>query len=830
MKAVVMAGGEGSRLRPLTIARPKPMVPLVDKPVMEHIIALLKRHGITDVVVTLQYLATVIQSHFGDGSSFGVSMRYSIEETPLGTAGSVKNAERWLDDTFLLISGDALTDFDLSAIIDVHRRKKAMATIALYSVPNPLEYGVVITDEEGRIKQFLEKPTWGEVFSDTVNTGIYVLEPEIFKYVPAGKPFDFSQDLFPIMLRNGDPLFGYVAQGYWCDVGNLQEYMRATADLLSGRVNLPIEGERIRQDVWAGLGVEIDPQAQLFGPIYIGQDCRINPGVIIHGPTVIRDYSIIDDGATVDRSIIWRNSYIGRGAQLRGTIVCSQCTIKENAAVFEDTVIGDNTIIGEGAIIRPGVRIWPAKEVEPGATVTSSIIWPTQARRTLFGRNGVSGRVNIDITPEFAARLGAAYASTLPKGALVAMNRDPHRTPRMIKRALISGLPSAGVNVLDIKQVPIPVARYTTRTSGCAGAVHVRLDPEDPSVALISFMDQNGLDIDARTQRKIESAFFREDFRRVYLSDIGRILDDWTAADRYAEGFLKAVDVQTLRRAGLHVVVDYAYGSTSQVLPGLLGKLGCDVVAINAALDEERMSVGGEQLQQQLRQLSVITSALRADLGVRIDNAGERLWLVDGQGEIIPDTTALAAITLLACRSGAQGTIAVPVTAPRVIEAIAAKHGVQVQRTKVDAQAIMAASARPGVMLAGDGQGRYCFPQFQPAFDGMYALARLLELLAAQRVSLADVVRSLPRFYMHLVQVACPWQHKGKVMRLLNETQGGASQQIDGVMIDLAPDEWVLVLPDADRPLFHVYAEGPRPDTAAELAKRYAELVSELQR
>ncbi|TMC60775.1 MAG: nucleotidyltransferase family protein, partial [Chloroflexi bacterium] len=218
MKAVVMAGGSGSRLRPLTVARPKPMVPIVNKPVMEHILTLLKRHGIDDVIVTLQFMAPAIQNYFGEGEAFGVKIRYSIEETPLGTAGSVKLAQEFLDEPFLVISGDAVTDINLTDLIAFHQSKQALATLTLYRVPNPLEYGAVVTDADGRATEFVEKPSWGEVNSDTVNTGIYVLDPAVLERFNPEQVFDFSQDLFPLLLKQGAPLYGYVASGYWCDV------------------------------------------------------------------------------------------------------------------------------------------------------------------------------------------------------------------------------------------------------------------------------------------------------------------------------------------------------------------------------------------------------------------------------------------------------------------------------------------------------------------------------------------------------------------------------------------------------------------------------------
>ncbi|HYB01990.1 MAG TPA: sugar phosphate nucleotidyltransferase, partial [Ktedonobacteraceae bacterium] len=454
MKAVVMAGGEGSRLRPLTIRRPKPMVPIAGKPVMEHILNLLKRHGITEVIVTVQYLASNIEDYFGNGSQFGMRITYSREDVPLGTAGSVKNAEDQLTEPFLVISGDALTDYNLTDIIQYHTEKKALATLTLAHVPNPLEYGVIITNEEGHITQFLEKPSWGEVFSDTINTGIYVLDPQIFSYFEKNIPYDFSQELFPYMLRKRDPIYGYIANGYWCDVGNLSEYMRANADALESVVELEIPAKNIGDNIWCEEGVQIDEEAQLYGPIYMAHDCQVKAGSIIHGPSTIGHYTIIDERAQVDRSIVWNNSFIGERAELRGAIVGSSTSIKSKAVMFEGSVIGDNSIIQEAAIVQPNIKIWPDKEIEAGAVINSSIIWGSQGKRSLFSRFGVTGLVNVDLTPEFAAKLGAAYGAILPKGSIVCINRDSsHRTSRMIKRAIIAGLPSAGINVLDINQV-----------------------------------------------------------------------------------------------------------------------------------------------------------------------------------------------------------------------------------------------------------------------------------------------------------------------------------------------------------------------------------------
>ena len=830
MKAVVMAGGQGSRLRPLTIGRPKPMVPVVNKPVMAHILELVKRHGITEVIATVQYRAEAIQDYFGNGHHLGLNITYVVEEVPLGTAGSVKNAQQYLDEPFIVISGDALTDFDLSKIIAFHEEKGALATLTLYRVPNPLEYGVIITDADGCITRFLEKPSWGEVISDQVNTGIYVLQPEVLDLIPEGEPYDWSKQVFPQLLERGDPMFGYVAEGYWCDIGNHQEYMRASSDLLLGRVQLGELGQHIGGSIWTGEGVEIAPDAQLYGPIYLGHEVKIKGGVIIRGPTAVRDYTIVDNRAHIERSIIWRNSYIGEAAELHGAIIGRQCSLKAKTVIFEGVVIGDNCVVGEQAVIHPNVKLWPGKEVEPGATVKSSIVWGRQGRKVLFGRFGVTGVVNVDLTPEFAAKLGAAFASTLPKGAVVTINRDPHRSPRMLKRALISGLPSGGVNVWDTQTMPIPVARYYTRVTEAVAGVHVRLSPYDQRVVDIRFIDGDGLNLNKGAERAIENAFFREDFRRAYMDDIGVIEYAPQVVERYTQGFMAALNAEAIRERQFKIVVDYAYAPNALVLPSLLSALNVNVVPLNANLDETKLSVLREEFEASLEQLAKIVGVLGTDLGVRLDVGGEKIFLVDERGQILSDVVACAAMADLALRAAGGGVLVAPVDQPSVFEQIAARYGGRVIRTKVDPHALMKASCQEGVIMAGDGTGNFIFPSFQPVMDGLMATAKLLEFLATQQTRLSEVVAGLPPFFLTSDDVSCPWEAKGTVMRLLIEQyKKSRIETIDGIKIWLDDRTWVLIRPDPDRPLFHVVAEAPSSAQAEEMVEKYRRVVEGLQ-
>lgn len=829
MKAVVMAGGEGTRLRPLTINRPKPMVSLVDRPVLQHIIELLKLNGITDIIVTVQYLANSIQDYYGDGSAYGVNITYSLEDVPLGTAGSVKLAEEWLTEPFLVISGDALTDFDLSKIIAHHNSTGAMATLTLTRVANPLDYGVIITDDEGNVRQFLEKPSWGEVFSDTVNTGIYVLNPEVLTYIERNRITDWSKDVFPRMLNRGDKIQGYIASGYWTDVGTIEEYMRACGDYLSGRVKLPRLGHNIGGDIWVDGDAEIAPDAQLHGPIFLGHGAKIKGGVVIHGPSVIRDYTIVDTGASVDRSIIWRNSYIGERAELRGAVVLRQSNIRSRAMLFEGVVVGDGVQIGAGAVIQPNVKIWPSKEVDEGATVNSSIIWGNQGRRVLFGRYGITGLVNIEITPEMCAKIGAAFGATLPRGSSVTINRDAHYSPRMLKRAIVAGLPSAGISVCDLQNVPIPVARFYTKAGGTSGGIHVRLSPLDNRVVEIKFFDENGLDISSTAERKIENTYFREDYRRAYLEEIGRIFYGESVKESYTDAFLKALRPDALKtiRNGFNVVVDYANTSTTNILSPLLRRLHADAVELNVNLDENMVFQTPAQFEAAMNRLALITPVVGAQLGVRLDSGGEKLFIVDDRGNRLSPLRSLAAVTTMAMHAQGGGTVAVPVSAPRAFEEIATRYGGRIIRTKAHISALMqTAMQQPDLLMLGDGTGYYIFPSFYPIADGMFTTVKLMELLTITGCRLSDVLADLPPYYMARIRVPCRWESKGKVMRILNQQFQG--EQVDGIKVEL-DNEWVLILPDPDSPFFQVIAEGSSEDRARLLVDKYGSMVTSYQ-
>src|SRR5918998_117699 len=463
MKAVIMAGGQGTRLRPLTSNQPKPMIPIVGVPCMEHIVNLLKVHGFTDIVVTLQFMPEEIRDYFGDGSDWGVSMSYSVEDVPAGTAGSVKLAEELLEgERVLVISGDALTDCNLARVISFHEENAAEATMVLKSVENPLDFGIVITEADGRISRFLEKPAWGQVFSDTVNTGIYLLEPSVIEEIPDPQDdeYDFSKELFPKLLDAGRALYGYVTDDYWEDIGTLEQFASAQRDVLDGRVRgVRPRGTRLRENIYVGRRAQVD-EDELEGPLVIGENVRVDPGAKISPYSVIADNVVISAGASVERSVVAEGTYVGEGAELLDTLVGRNSYVQARARILERSALGDDVIVGEGATIAPEVKVYPHKTIEGGANVTQSLIYETMGLRTVFRRGSVSGKFNVDLTPEFVTRLSSSFGTTLDPGAVVTLGRDSSLSAHVAKLAMTAALLGTGINIRDVRAAHAGVVRH----------------------------------------------------------------------------------------------------------------------------------------------------------------------------------------------------------------------------------------------------------------------------------------------------------------------------------------------------------------------------------
>ncbi|GAB4279779.1 MAG: mannose-1-phosphate guanyltransferase [Candidatus Rifleibacteriota bacterium] len=829
MKAVIMAGGFGTRLRPITCNIPKPMVPVANIPMMEHIVNLLKQYDLKRICSILYFQPEVITKYFGEGEEFGIEMEYQMATADFGTAGSVKNAEEKLkDEPFIIISGDVLTDFDLSEAIKFHKEKKALATMVLTRVTNPLEYGVVITGDDGKIIRFLEKPSWGEVFSDTINTGIYILEPEIFKYIPPKTEFDFSKNLFPLMLKENLPLYGYIAQGYWKDIGNLDEYMLAHQSLLSGEVKIKIPGERLNligRDIWVGKNTKIGSKVKFKGGVILGDNCEIEDGAELEN-SILGHGCVVKKGARLKNATLWDNVHVGQNASIEDSVVSWSTHLQDGVKLEKGVVIGEECRIGANAVIRENVKIWPRKSVEEGSTVYTSLVWSDKWTKNLFNDYGISGLANIEITPEMASKIGAAFGSILQKGESIITSRDSHKISRMINRAIICGLSSAGINVADLRVTPAPVARFKPNAFMRGGGIHVKVSGDDPNELEIIIFDVEGRDISVAQKKSIERLFNREDFRRVPIDEVGEITFPPRVPENYSEELLRCIDLQKIREKKFKIVVDYAYSGASGIFATFLGKLNCEVIALNAYQDEVKPIHLTEENSR--ASVSSIVKSLGADAGIILGDGAERITFVDDHGRVILGEEALLTWIKMVLQVIPGARIAVPISSSHSVEKLAAELGGTIVRTKTSSRALMDAALNDNVEICVDNRGGIIFPAFQAAFDGMIAFAKLLEFLAQINKPLSEIVNDLPPFYVKSQKVPCPWEYKGKVMRhAMNFAKDKETVLVDGVKIIMNSDEWVLVLPDPDKPFVNITVESTSEKKVDDLLNKMLERVNE---
>jgi mannose-1-phosphate guanylyltransferase len=362
MKAVILVGGEATRLRPLTCNTPKIMIPVLNRPFFEHLVGYLKKHDIVDIILAVGKSPEQIQDCVGDGSELGVRLTYSIEDRPLGTAGAVKNAERFLNESFIVLNGDIFTDIDLGRLIRLHREHKAIASLALTPVADPTIYGVVETNSEGRVGLFIEKPSRDNVTTNMINAGIYILEPDILSYIVPSAFSMFERDVFPPLLEKGQVLYGYPSQDYWIDIGTPDKYLKLQHDLLrrhAGNNGIEFEGQSF-----------VDSSAQIEGPAMIGEGSFIDRNSMVRGPAVLGARCRIEEGAVVEGAVLWQDCRIGKGAKLRNCLVASRCHVGEESEITDDCILGDDVLVGTGSKLSQGTKVWPGGTVGPG-TVTS---------------------------------------------------------------------------------------------------------------------------------------------------------------------------------------------------------------------------------------------------------------------------------------------------------------------------------------------------------------------------------------------------------------------------------------------------------------------------
>jgi mannose-1-phosphate guanylyltransferase/phosphomannomutase len=819
-----MAGGEGSRLRPITSTRPKPLVPVVNRPILWHVLKLLKKCSFTEANITLHYLADQITMAFGEGKDVGIPLNYSFEDKPLGTAGSVKAIEENLNGTFLVISGDVMTDFDLSEIVAFHRKRGAMVTIGLTRVQNPLEYGVILSDEEGKVTRFLEKPNWSEVFSDTVNTGIYVIEPEVLKDVPTDRAFDFSKDLFPKLLKQGASIFSKTLEGYWCDVGMPSQYIAAHYDILSGKTKVEIPGRQSAPGIWQEDRAEISRDAKITAPCLVGSRTTIGKNASIGPMSCIGSNVTIESDAIVSRSIAYDFSYIGRNAEAKGCVIGKNSIMRPRSRAFEGSVIGDGTQLGTGSEIAQNVRIWPDKNIESGAIVRVNLVWGMSWQRKIFGSRGVVGLANIEITPETTAKLGAAFGTFAgSKGKLVAA-RDTLRSSRMLKRSFIAGLLSTGCTVYNLRAAPIAMTRLGIVTNGLDGGVYFSASTSEPEYSMIQFFDNKGYNISVDSQRKIENVLFKEEIHRSSYEELSDILSLPLVAEFYEETVLRNIDPKPILEAKPRIVVDSSLGPASMTVPNILSRLGCEVISLNAAGGTYSETASVLNSPSNLKDIVVAVGALA---GFRFAGGGDTLRIVDESGVMLSGDESLALMTeIMLCTN--SGTVAVPVSSSGLVETIAERHQQKAKRVKTDPRALMEAVGSGDAVFSGNDAGEFVLSKDLPFPDGLLAAAKVIEHLARTGSRISKIRKEVyqPRLVRGVVLV--PWNERGRIMRrLATDYPEARVETLEGIKL-LVNGGWVLINPSSDEPVFEIVAESTSAQVATNILREFQDKVSEI--
>jgi mannose-1-phosphate guanylyltransferase/phosphomannomutase len=817
IKAIIMAGGEGTRLRPLTCNRSKPMVPVINKPVIEHAINLLKHHGIKDIIVSLYYLPDNVQNYFGDGSEWNVNITYSLEETPLGTAGGVKKAVGGCTDTVIVLSGDGIIDFNITGILEFHRRKQSPFTIVLKRVSKPTEYGIVITGEDGRIERFLEKPSWSEVFSDTANTGLYIVEPAIMhEHVPPHVKFDFSMDLFPLLQKKGIPLYGYIADGYWCDIGNLNTYSDVHKDILDGMVNIDFPGKKIAPSVWAGRDVEIHPGAIVRGPILIGDFVKIKEGAEVSEFSVIGDNCVIEENASIRKTIILHNTIIGPQCELRGAVIGKRCVLEQNVAMYEGSVISDDCRIGAGVEIAAGVRIWPDKYIEEGTRLAEDIVWGQREKKTLFSPEGIAGTFNVKITPEFASKLGSAIGAFLGRGAKVTVSRDTTTAARLIMRAFTAGLLSMGVDVHDMEIESLPVNRYSIRFLNADMGVYIQISPlTELQFIQIRLFDKYGFQISVNDEKKIENIFFRGDFPRKEAFETGKLMYPSHHVESYIQNVRHYLDNTVAAPKNWKIIVDCFNGTAAHVFPELLTEYGYETMVLRGQIKE---FTSEEEMKSDTRdaiEIIVKMARMNREIGVIVGPHSNHITVVDERGQILTDDDVIAILCLYYLKHRNESSINIPVTSSMMLERLIRSNSGTVTRTSI----MLRSPAGITDIFLGGPPGR--FPYLELQYDPMITFLRILQFLTMEKAALHEIKPTLPKGNTIHTSIYCTADEKAAVMRNLSaDVSQKKIELIDGIRIN-EEHAWVLVHPDDSHPLVHLFGEGDTIEARDAIIENY---------
>ena len=765
MKAIILAGGGGERLRPLTAETPKPMVPLLGAPLLEHSLRLLRRRGIRDVALTLHYLPEVVEDHFGDGSALGLSLRCFRESTPLGTAGAVAQCrDFWQgEDTVLVLSGDALWNLDLDAALDFHRRNRFAATLLLHRARRPLEYGLVRTGQGGRVTGFVEKPGWGQVFTDQVNTGIYLLSRAALEAIPQGQPCDFARDLFPALLEREVPLGGYVPDGYWKDIGDTTAYLEAVRDALEGRVKLELTAPQVKPGVWCAS--DLPERVKVIAPCYISEKVSVSEGAVIGPRTVLEPLSRVERGAEAEDTVLMRGAALEAEVRCRGAILCPESAARRGSVLGFGTVLGPRAEAAEHSILRPGARLWSDVSSAPGERVCGTLTGPGLGYLCFGDRATLSGVAGQELTAESLLQLGRL----LGEEGTVGLGYYGQAAARSLLTAAAAGVTAAGGTAVLHDGTTPAVAAWVAREQGFPVSLFLAQEGENLTLWLL---DRWGLPLSRERQRKLEAALLQGQRRRSPAHRVGeqRTL---TGAD--------AAFVRSAARQG-------------PALPPL-------------RLHVPRRGRGNVLLREALGALGMAVQTGDGPLSLSVTADGSGLWARDEENRVLTPEQCLMLTERLVLEGGEE-RIFLPSDAPAAARTVAEQASAAVRPLDADREAASAEGLRPL---------RY----------GVFAACALVSRMARTGERLSALADALPLCVLRREELSLS-THRSSIMRALTERFPEAVSTPEGLRVPLKGGS-VFLSPRSRVSALRLCAEAVSAEAAEELCAQMAAQVRRLE-
>jgi phosphomannomutase/NDP-sugar pyrophosphorylase family protein len=829
MQAVILAGERGAPLYPLTARQPRAMLPLAAKPLVQYQLELLKRHGINEAILCLQVMPETFESRFGDGKALDLTLRYHRERLPLGTAGAVRAvSNRLVGNDILVLNGHVLTDADLTRLMELHAEKEAGLTMLLATVPEPANYGVVLTDNEGRITSFAEKPAREEAASSTINAGVYILRRDLLFRMPPDTDFSFERQLFPQLLAEGVPMYGYVQNGrYWRAISTLTDYQQATVDILEHRVEVQLDGDEVREGVWVGEGATVHPTAELRGRIFINHHTEIARDVRIRGVVSIGSRCRIEEGAIVEDAVLWRGTTVEAGAVVRGCILGDNCVVRAGATVQPGSVVGADAVI---------------------ASVVAKL--PTrgdiQRAAIKFGAEGWWGVIADDVTVDNVRIVTQSLCDWIAKSKLpgegVVIGYDRRAQSEVFAQAGARVVTANGLRVLlSDRDCTSPAVSFACRYFGATAGLMVTASHHPAQYNGLKVKAYYGGPATPDMVGELEQNL-RILLRSGLSPKVANQIPDTTDLTRpYRAHLARFVDMGVIRKAGLKVVVDPMYGPGAGCLSGLLREAGIETTEIRGERNPAFGGLNPNPVPANMQPLFDAVTASGADIGLSLDGDADQIGASNAAGQFV-DGNRIAAVLLKHLYEGRKwrGGIARSVATTRILDKLGARYGLPVFETPVGFRFLCEKMLSDDVLIAVEESGGIGVKNHLPERDGILTALLLLEAMARRGKSLSELTEEIfSEVGRHEDIRAALFPPPEKMHTIISALQSfrepffaGADvtevTRKDGTLLNFTDGSWLLFRPTSAEGIVHLYAEAATTERANELIAAGTALVNAL--